>query len=88
MHRCAAEMECLENELRSLTDKCEACTPAVGALGSSFGGDGLGTGGPALFSVGDLNEEAPGLKLNDAAAGFILKDGLPSVAGSGEALSA
>lgn len=54
------------------------------------------TGGPALFSGGDgvapsggLNEEAPGLKLKEAAAGFILKDdGLSSEGGVGEALSA
>lgn len=64
--------------------------------GSAFAGDGLGTAGLALFSVGDgdaasggLKEEAPGLKLKEAAAGFILKDdGLPSVAGTGEILSA
>lgn len=63
--------------------------------GASFGGDGFCTGGPGLLSGGDgaapsggLNEEALGLKLKEAAAGFILKDGLSSEGGVGEALSA
>ena len=63
--------------------------------GAAFGGDGFCTGGPGLLSGGDgaapsggLNEEALGLKLKEAAAGFILKDGLSSEGGVGEALSA
>jgi hypothetical protein len=72
-------------------------TPVAASCGgSSFAGDGFEAGGTTSFFVGatdaaagGLNEEAPGLKLKDAAAGFILKDdGVLSDVGAGGMLSA
>lgn len=77
---------------------CKISLPAGGScfLGSSFAGGGFGTTGASLFSAGGgdaasggLKEEAPGLKLKEAAAGFILKDdGLLSARGAGGGVSA